>query len=247
MISQELSKHCWRNYRLTCQTYTGIPPPPPHTHTHTHTQKLAFHGTFYRSCSFIDHQDISIVSIYPASSSPRRHRSIVWMLIGPCTKLTGKVSKRHPLYISGRGFNNRSIDFWGPCMMMSLYGLVLWVGRVRDIPWIYVIWSITATLNHLITRVWHRSSLMIHVALLGYSVTSMIPFAAVILMVRMPIWVATLLEMVSVVWASSAAIMSYSMVFSVSPQNRPRLKLLYPLVILMEMYLISLIPIKYRK
>jgi hypothetical protein len=86
---------------------------------------------------------------------------------------------------------------------------------------------------------------MFHIALLGYSFSPLIPFAAVIVLVNMPIWLATVLEIISIIWASISAILSYSMILSVSPQQRPRLKLLFPVVILMEIYLISLIPLRH--
>jgi len=173
-------------------------------------------------------------------------RSILWMYFGPCFQLTGMPNKKHPLHKTGLHSENRSIDFFGPCSMVSLFSLVLWLGRVRDVPWVYVIWAVAAVMNHFITRVWCKSSLMIHIALLGYSLSPLIPFAAIIVFVNMPIWLATILEIVSVVWASLGAILSYSSVLSISPQNSQRLKLLFPVVILMEVYLISLIPIRHR-
>lgn len=168
------------------------------------------------------------------------------MLFGPCFQLTGMPNKKHPFHKTGLHSDSRSIDFFGPCSMVSLYALVLWLGRVRDVPWVYVIWSVAAIVNHFISRVWCKSSLMIHIALLGYSFSPLIPFAAIIVFINMPIWLATTLEIISIMWASIAAILSYSMILSIAPQNTPRLKLLFPVVILMEIYLISLIPIRHR-
>jgi hypothetical protein len=149
------------------------------------------------------------------------------------------------LHKMGLHSENRSIDFFGPCSIVSLYGLVLWLGRVRDVPFVYLIWCIAAILNHLVSRVWCKSSLMIHVALLGYSMAPLIPFAAIIVFVHMPIWLATVLEVISILWASIAAVLSYSMILSVAPVFKARLKLLFPVVLLMEVYLISLIPIRH--
>ena len=50
------------------------------------------------------------------------------MIVGPVYKLCGRNYERHPLY---KNSSNQSIDFWGPCALVSLYGLVLWLGRVR--------------------------------------------------------------------------------------------------------------------
>mmetsp|Transcript_3266 Transcript_3266/g.5081 ORF Transcript_3266/g.5081 Transcript_3266/m.5081 type:complete len:224 (-) Transcript_3266:1194-1865(-) len=173
------------------------------------------------------------------------YRSILWMLFGPCFQLTGMPNKKHPLHNMGLHSDNRSIDFFGPCSMVSLYSLVLWLGRVRDVPWVFVIWSIAAVMNHFISRVWCKSSLMIHIALLGYSVSPIIPFAAIIVLVNMPIWLATILEMMSILWATIAAVLSYSMILSVAPEHKQKLTLLFPVVILMEIYFISLIPIRH--
>lgn len=167
------------------------------------------------------------------------------MLFGPCFQLTGMPNKKHPFHKPGLHSDNKSIDFFGPCAMVSLYSLVLWLGRVRDVPWIYVIWTVTAIINHFITRVWCKSSLMFHIALLGYSLSPLIPFAAVIVFVHMPIWLATVLEIISIIWASLSAILSYSMILTVSAQQRHKLTLLFPVVVLMEIYLISLIPIRH--
>jgi hypothetical protein len=165
------------------------------------------------------------------------------MVLGPCFQLTGLPNKKHPFHKMGLLSDNKSIDFFGPCAMVSLYCLVLWLGRVRDVPWVYVIWSVAAVVNHFLSRVWCKSSLMIHIALLGYSVTPLIPFAALIVLLNMPIWLATVLEIISIFWASIAAILSYSTILKIAPQNKLRLQLLFPVVILMEIYLISIIPI----
>lgn len=166
------------------------------------------------------------------------------MLVSPWLKLVGRNYKRHPLFNS-HGSPNQHIDFWGPCAVVSLYGLVLWLGRVHDVPWIYLIWSIASVANHLISRVWYKSTLLIHAAILGYSVIPIIPFAAFILFIGPPVWLATAFEVISVIWSASAAIMSYSLIFSVPDEDKSQLTLLYPCVILMEVYMISLMPIRH--
>jgi hypothetical protein len=129
--------------------------------------------------------------------------------------------------------------------VVSVYGLVLWLGRVKDVPWIYLIWGVGGLVNHLISRVWSSSTLLIHSALLGYSVAAIVPFAWVILFLRPPVWLSTLLEVLSILWSSSAAILSYSMIFSLSAETKPRLNLLFPCVVMMEVYFVSLLPIRH--
>ena len=54
------------------------------------------------------------------------------MLVGPCYRICGKSYARHPLYKSSAALqHNQTIDFWGPCAVVSTYGLVLWLGRVK--------------------------------------------------------------------------------------------------------------------
>jgi hypothetical protein len=54
------------------------------------------------------------------------------MLVGPCYRICGKSYFRHPLYKSSAALqSNQTIDFWGPCAIVSTYGLVLWLGRVK--------------------------------------------------------------------------------------------------------------------
>ena len=54
------------------------------------------------------------------------------MLVGPCYRICGKSYARHPLYKSSAALqSNQTIDFWGPCAIVSTYGLVLWLGRVK--------------------------------------------------------------------------------------------------------------------
>lgn len=166
------------------------------------------------------------------------------MYLGPCYRLLGRPYKRHPLHASSAVNYRHTIDFWGPCAAVSVFSMILWLGRVREVPWIYLIWAIAAIANHLISRVWYHSTLMIHVALLGYATVPLIPFAAVILIVNPPLWIGTTLEIISIIWSSLSAITSYATIISVPAEQRPRLRLLYPTAILMSLYLTSLMPIR---
>jgi hypothetical protein len=169
------------------------------------------------------------------------------MFIGPFLKLIGRPYKRHPLYVSTSSIERgHSIDFWGPCAIVSVYCMILWLGRVRDVSWIFIIWSVAGIMNHFISRVFYHSSFMIHIALLGYSLTPVIPFAAILLLTHPPSWLATALTGIAILWASTSAVLSYSTIVPVSIENKPKLKLLFPIVILMELYFTSLLPV-YRK
>ena len=117
--------------------------------------------------------------------------------------------------------------------------------RVRDVGWLFIIWSFAALFNHFVCRVFYKQSrLMIHYSLLGYSVTPLIPLAAFIILVHPPVWVCTVFEIIGVLWSSIAAFLSYLIVFNATPEIKKRLILILPSVILMEIYLISLLPIR---
>ena len=77
--------------------------------------------------------------------------------------------------------STHSIDFWGPCFIISLYGAILWFAKVNNVPWLYIIWTISASFHHLVCRIWYdKSSLLLHLSLLGYSITPVIPIAGII-------------------------------------------------------------------
>lgn len=158
------------------------------------------------------------------------------MVSVPFLKMIRRPYKRHPLQISS------NIGFWGPCSIILFYSIMLWLSRIRDAPWTFVIWSVAATVNHLVSRVWYRSTLMFHVALLGYAITPILPFAAIILFFRPPIWLGTILEGIAILWATMSAIFSYTAIMTVTVEQKTKMRLLYPMVILMQMYLLSLMP-----
>ena len=98
----------------------------------------------------------------------------------------------------------------------------LFVAQVRDVPFLYVIWSLASLLNHFVCRVFFKpSKLLAHYTLLGYSVTPILPCAAVIVLFHPPVWACTALEAVAVAWASAAAASSYLVVFKVGAWVHP--------------------------
>lgn len=201
---------------------------------------------------------------------PHIYRCTIWMLLCPLGCFCGRHSGKHPLStmlaphigrqnsdpdvsmsnINLPGLNNLNfapaqIDFWGPCSIVSLFGALLWLDKVRNVGWLYVIWSLASLFNHFICRVFFKPSrLMIHCALLGYSVTPLIPIGGIIMLFHPPIWLCTVLEIIAVIWASLAAFLSYLTIFNTTPEVKKRLSLILPSVVLMELYLISLIPIR---
>lgn len=167
------------------------------------------------------------------------------MLLGPWSYFCGRPTDRHPLQSGSSSSHPSHIDFWGPCLVVSLYGSLLWFGRVRDVPWLFVIWSLGGVFNHLICRVWFSpSNIMMHTALLGYSVTPMIPLAGIIILFRPQVWLIYCIEIFAVLWCSFAAILSYVIICNAPSDKKHRLSLLIPSVVLLEMYIISLLPIR---
>lgn len=171
-------------------------------------------------------------------------RNIVWMFLGPCIRFAGRHYKRHPLYIATS--NRQRIDFWGPCSVVILYSLLVWCGRSKDVVWIFAIWAIASLFSHLISRAFFHSTWLLHVALLGYCVTPMIPFAALLLLFTPPLWLSWLLQMVAVGWSTWSAILSYSTVIILPSEHKKRLRLLFPVILLMTLYLTSFLPSRLR-
>ena len=123
--------------------------------------------------------------------------NIIWSLKSPCLLLCNcrkYVYDKYPkpqllknskdiLYSSGSSdvsrINKNDVekdiilyDFWGPCLVMSVYGAILWFSKVNHVALLYLIWLIAAVGSHLICRVWCQfSTISMHLSLLGYSVT----------------------------------------------------------------------------
>lgn len=165
------------------------------------------------------------------------------MVSGPIFKIFGRSYKQHPLYNSSSKSNQIVIDFWGPCSVVSLYVLILWLGKVKEVLWTFLIWALGGIFNHFITRNWYHSTLLFHIALLGYSIAPMIPFAGLILITNPPLWLASIFEILGILWASSSAVISYNTIIITSGENNNKIILLYPVVIIMQLYLTSLLPV----
>lgn len=176
--------------------------------------------------------------------------NVKWVFLAPFHRALGKTKERHPLLhqaaVASAPMNKHSIDFWGPCLVVSLYGVVLWSsGKVQDVSWIFAIWTIGAMFNHMVCRATMKSSLMIHVAVLGYSVISIIPVAIIVLLAHPTGWLASLLEIVFVLWTAYGTMHSYNVLLlsgGAALTRQKKIKLLIAPVVLMELYMVSLLP-----
>ena len=88
---------------------------------------------------------------------------------------TSELVIEHPLSKSSKE------DFWGPFAVVSVYCGILWVGNVKNIPWIIAIWASFAFLSHLVARVSHQSTYILHATILGYSFAPLIPFCLLLM------------------------------------------------------------------
>ena len=86
---------------------------------------------------------------------------------------------------------------------------------------------------------------MIHTALLGYSVAPTVLVSGLILLARVPVWAATLLEIFAVLYSSAAAVLCYFTIYDGSRATL-RLNMLSPGILLMHIYIISLLPIHFH-
>ena len=201
----------------------------------------------------------------------------MWSLMSPwrllCAYNRTCRSGGHPFQKISNLSGEATIDFWGPCLVVSAYGAVLWLARVNNVPWVYAVWALTATFNHLVCRVWYaRSSVLFHCALLGYSLAPAVPLAALACLVHSWTRLAYLLQYVTVLSATVPAVLAYHLICGPgqmhssagatalggalsSPMSSPSapvvlpvekkaaVGLLVPPVILMLLYLVSLLPV----
>lgn len=134
---------------------------------------------------------------------------------------------------------------WGPCLTLSIYVFLLWLARVRYVPWLFVVWIFASIFNHMVMRVWYfASDLDIHFAILGYSVWPILLFSIILILFRLPDWISIPIQVVALIWASFSSLLSYLLIFPSSPDIRHKFALLIPPILLMEVYLISVIPVR---
>ena len=139
------------------------------------------------------------------------------------------------------------VDFMGPAIIVTAFASLLWVGNQKNVPYVYVIWIVGAVMAHLTVRGFcSGSSISFHLAVLGYSLVPLIPLCFVILVYNPSITASTLIQCACVLWSSLAAIRSYYMILHplVEHRSRNKLLLLMPVVLLFEMYIIALVPMR---
>lgn len=143
--------------------------------------------------------------------------------------------------------SNAHIDFWGPCSVVTIYGAILWLGEVRYVAWIYMIWLFTSLFNHYVSKVWLANpSIMLHFSLLGYSLVALLPLVTCIVLFGLPLWLAYIFELFAVAYSSAAAYLAYrNICYNSSASCAPdgRVSLLLPPCILMNLYLVALLPL----
>jgi hypothetical protein len=135
-------------------------------------------------------------------------------------------------------------DFWGPCLMISLYALVLSIGRVEGVSWLFIIWFVASLIQHLTCRTWNKSStLALHCAISGYSIIPFIPISIAVIVFKPSIVLALILSYIAIAWSSISAFKSYlHMSVDLNAEDKKKLVLLLFSVILMEMYFSSVLP-----
>ena len=139
------------------------------------------------------------------------------------------------------------VDFMGPAIVVTAFASLLWLGNQKDVPYVYVIWAMGAAATHFTVRPFlSGSSISFHLSVLGYSLVPAIPMGFVILVYNPSITTSTLIQCASVLWSSFVAIRSYYMVLSplIEHPSRHKLLLLVPVVLLFELYIIALVPMR---
>jgi hypothetical protein len=169
-------------------------------------------------------------------------RCITYVLIAPCyrNQPTDKFSS-NPFTVQPE---DKHHDFWGPCFIVSMYALVLSVGRVSSVSWVYVMWILASLIQHLTCRIWYtESTLAMHLAITGYSILPFIPITLIVTFCNPSILGALIITYIAVAWSSWAAIKTHILLAASLPaDNRRKYLLLTVPVVLAELYFSSLIP-----
>jgi hypothetical protein len=168
-------------------------------------------------------------------------------LISPLCYIFGYTSFIKIIYPNASSINTSHIDFWGPCGIISLYGAILWIAKVKNVPWLYVIWFSGSMFNHLVSRVWYRdSSILLHLSVLGYSLISVVPITAILLIVKFSNWTVLCIKSIALFLSSFSAILSYYSALKINEMDStnvaPRINLLVAPVVLTHLYALSLMP-----
>lgn len=117
------------------------------------------------------------------------------------------------------GSSKSIVDFWGPCLVVSSYAALLWLAHVNNVPWLYLVWCLAACFCHLVCRPWsQQSSLLLHLAVLGYSVTPLLPVTCLLIIThgRYP-WLSTLVQPIALIFCTSSALLSYRVLLGTRP------------------------------
>ena len=98
-------------------------------------------------------------------------------------------------------------EIHGPLMIISILAGIQWLGLShRDATWMYIIWICASFFSHLVGRVClHRSSMIIHMCILGYSVVPVIPLSLFHIFVKPSPSAAIIIDLHVIAWCGAAA------------------------------------------
>jgi hypothetical protein len=134
-------------------------------------------------------------------------------------------------------------DFWGPCLVVSMYAFVLSLGRVYNVTSIYIIWLFSSLMLHLTCRTWMPSTFAFHCAIIGYSTFPFVPVSLLAVVFHPTIIVSEVLTYTAIGWASWSAIKTYRQMTGAGPVEEKRKTIfLVFCVVLAELYFSSLLP-----
>lgn len=164
---------------------------------------------------------------------------MLWTMIRPLSACTNRVKReRHPLK-----FRPSYNSYWGASGVMALYAAILWLAKLPNATWVFVIVLAASVFQHLTARVFIRTPHTIHVILLGYSIFPLVPFAILNVLIRPPYLYALVGEIGVVMWSSYVGYVSYIDICGpIEPHTQDKWPVLYYPILLMNIYLISLLP-----
>ena len=116
---------------------------------------------------------------------------------------TMEMAVEHPLSKCSK------VDFWGPSAVVSLYCGILWTWNVKNVPWILVIWAFSAFFSHLVARVSHKSTYILHATILGYSIVPLIPFSLLVVVSHSEEWYLLVVKFLVSLWSLLSVYISF--------------------------------------
>lgn len=162
-----------------------------------------------------------------------------WTFVRPLAIILNGLGRTRP----HATFNPPS-SFLGPTCMVGVYASLLWLAKLPNETWTFAIILITCSFQHLTARVFvQKSEFGTHYTILGYCICPLIFVALFVLLIKPPLVILILVEVIGVTLSSTASYLAYHDIYNFSDEKiKDRHVLLLWPILLMNIYFVSLLP-----